>query len=145
MKELKPNKKSEIVPFSISTQECLDKACLDVNVADISVGCIFESGGYACIAKGSSLEIVNVKSGHRKAAWDFSSNENKQTVTCLCQCGGKFLIGLQCHNSSQCGMICVYDPGVSRVIKAISLPSVPLSLYLIKESGGAGEKSTLLK
>ena len=43
------------------------------------------------------------------------------------------------------GLVCVYDPGRSCVVKSIRLPNIPISLALVKEYGGVSEGPTALR
>lgn len=143
MKELVPNKKSRLMPFAQSVQETLDR--LDVNSkgkVHITDGCIFEDGKFACVSKGNIVEVVNIKTGLRSSACDFTNKEQKLIVTCVVPCKSLFLVGLRGDSN---GMVCIYDPGVSRVMKTIKLPSVPLSMSIIRENGGSSAGTSLLR
>ena len=145
MKELIPNKKSVLMPFALSVQEALDKTDMDSGMMHISNGCIYEYGKFACIFKGGLIEIVNIKSGLRTSACDFASPNENLIVTCVIPCKSRFVVGLRCDNTTNSGMICVYDPGVSRIIKVIKLQAVPISISIILEFGGANFQTSLLR
>jgi len=142
MKELCPNRKSDIITFSAAVQECLDKDDTHIGLANISA-----SEKSVCIAKGSSVEVVRLQNGKRVAAYSF--NENKKTqlqITCFCPYQNKYLITLAPQDLKQeNSFLCIYDPGTSRVIKVIELPTRPTSLCLLKEYGGAGDISNFIR
>lgn len=141
MKELCPNKRSDPIPYSATVQECLDKDDNDVGLAKIKDG-----GKISFIAKGSSLEIVNLQNGSRNASFSFDKETSNWRVSCFCQYQGKYLITLVDHSPNQPkGLLCVYDPGVSRIIKAIQLPYKPTSICLLKDYGGAGDKHNFIR
>ncbi|XP_065668460.1 protein ELYS isoform X2 [Hydra vulgaris] len=136
MKELQPVKFSEIITFSLATQECLDNiTSIDQNEAYCSA-LISDSGKFVYLAKGGLLEMINLPSGKRISACNFSSINCQRTITCFSLYQNKLLVGLKCNSNISSGILCVYDPGVSRVIAAISIPSSPSSICVIKESGG---------
>lgn len=146
MKELWPNSKSDLVSFSATIQESLDKSDVNLNVPDNGLAEICEDGALACISKGCSLEIVNIKNGQRSSAFSFELQASHLQVSCFCSCQNKYLIGLKPQDEAQqSGILCLYDPGISRVVKCIKLDVVPTSICLIKEYGGAGDKSNFIR
>ena len=145
MKELVPNKKSLLIPFAASVQESLDKIDLDKDKLHMADGCIFEDGKFACISKGSVVEILNVKTGLRTSACDFTTSDEKLIVTCFKPFKSKLMIGLRCGDNPRNGVICIYDPGISRVTKTIKLPTVPISIAVIREFGGASYETSLFR
>ena len=96
MKELCPNKRSDPIPYSATVQECLDKDHNDVGLAKIKDG-----GKISFIAKGSSLEIVNLQNGCRNASFSFENENSNWRVSCFCPYQGKYLIALEDPNSNQ--------------------------------------------
>lgn len=141
MRELTPYKTSEVIPFALSIQENLDKAQSELNLEDATIASIYENGRLAFIGRGNLFEIINVKSGQRKAAFDLNAKSKKQSITAFCTCGDNFIISVRCTATST-GQIHIYNPGVSRVIKVINLPYVPVSLALVKEFGGVSQIPT---
>ncbi|XP_057313364.1 protein ELYS-like [Hydractinia symbiolongicarpus] len=141
MRELTPYKTSEVIPFALSIQENLDKAQSELNFEDATIASIYENGRLAFIGRSNLFEIINVKSGQRKAAFDLNAKSKKQSITAFCTCGDYFIISVRCTATST-GQIHIYNPGVSRVIKVINLPYVPVSLALVKEFGGVSQIPT---
>ena len=142
MKELCPNRKSDLKPFSVSVQECLDSS----EDQDVGKAQITDTGKVSFISKGSSLEVVNLQNGQRNASFSFSGVNKKYKVSCFCVYKNKYLVGLSNYNQNQQnGLLCVYDSGVSRVVKAIELPWNPSSICLLKEHGGAGDKHNFIR
>lgn len=144
MRELTPYKTSEVIPFALSIQENLDKAQSELNLEDATIASIYENGRLAFIGRGNLFEIINVKSGQRKAAFDLNAKSKKQSITAFCTCGDNFIISVRCTATST-GQIHIYNPGVSRVIKVINLPYVPVSLALVKEFGGVSQIPTYFR
>ena len=140
-RELCP-RKSDLKSFSASVQECLDNN-EDENVGQAQ---ITNNGKVSLISKASSLEVVNLQNGQRNASFAFCGSDWKWKISCFCLYQKKYLIGLTNYNSNQQnGLLCIYDPGVSRVIKAINLPWNPSSICLLKEYGGAGDKHNFIR
>ena len=143
MKELSPNHRSEIISFSASVQESLDK---DEISTDIGSAEISHSGDYVCIARGSSLELVCLQNGKRTTAYSFDKDGQQWQISCFCPYQDKFLIAISPKDvKNQNHLVCVFNPGTSRVIKAIKIPHKVTSLCLLKEHGGAGDKSNFIR
>lgn len=146
MKELWPNRKSDLVSFSACVQESLDKNDANVNISDSGLAEISENGTLACISKGRSVEVVNIKNGQRNSAFSFDFHLAQLQVSCFCSYQNKYLIALKHQDETQhSGMLCLFDPGISKIVKAIKLSIVPTSLCLIKAYGGAGDNSNFIR
>ena len=136
MKELQPVKSSEVISFSLATQECMDNITPIEQNENYCTALISESGKFVYLAKGGLLEMINLPSGKRISACNFNSLNCQRTITCFSLYQNKLLVGLKCQSALSSGILCVYDPGVSRVTAAISIPSSPSSVCVIKEGGG---------
>ncbi|ELW49539.1 Protein ELYS [Tupaia chinensis] len=101
----------------------------------------FASGknGLACLACGPQLEVVNSVTGERLSAYRFSG-VNEQTPIVLAvkefswQKRTGLLIGLE---ESEGSVLCLYDLGISRVVKAVVLPGRVTAIEPIINHGGA--------
>ena len=86
----------------------------------------YVDGRYGWLVRGSSLEVVNLSSANRVAAWCFGAvlKDHRMTVTCVAEYfysnSLKLLVGLK--TPAEKGMLCVFDVKRSKVIKAIDVP-----------------------
>ncbi|KAM5204743.1 protein ELYS isoform 1-T3 [Hipposideros larvatus] len=101
----------------------------------------FASGknGLACLACGPQLEVVNSLTGERLSAYRFSGvNEQSPIVLAVKEFSWQrrtgLLIGLEEADGS---VLCLYDLGLSRVVKAVVLPGRVTAVEPIINHGGA--------
>ena len=139
MKELRPNHTSELVPFSRDSQENLERVnCHSTAEQLLSFGKICGRGKWAYIARGPSLELVNVNDGLRRAAWNFDMHFKDARITCICECTvqrtTRLLVGLQHEGPGVQGALCIFDTALSRVIKSVYVPEVVTSIEVVKNS-----------
>lgn len=78
----------------------------------------------ACLACGPQLEVVNPITGERLSAYHFSGvNEQPPTILAVKEFSWQkrtgLLIGLE---ETEGSVLCLYDLGISRVVKAVVLP-----------------------
>uniref|UniRef100_A0A8C0UKU9 AT-hook containing transcription factor 1 n=1 Tax=Cyanistes caeruleus TaxID=156563 RepID=A0A8C0UKU9_CYACU len=129
---------SSLLQFPEVTVEALgeDEITLD------SVLCGKFSGGrsgLAWLACGPQLEVVNSVTGERLSAYRFSGvNEQPPTVRVVKEFSWQkrtgLLVGLE---EAEGSVLCLYDLGTSRVVKAIALSGRVTAIEPISNDGGA--------
>ena len=144
-RECTPNSTLPLIPFCNATIECLERPTAAEDSDSRISGKVFHGGKLSWLARGSSLEVVNTDTGFRRAAWRFgwtTSGSRPVCITsvteCLMEDSVKLVVGLKDSSSSSPGMICLFDPFLSRVIKAIEIPYPVTVVETITSSGGAG-------
>ncbi|XP_008266379.3 protein ELYS isoform X2 [Oryctolagus cuniculus] len=95
--------------------------------------------GLACLTCGPQLEVVNSSTGERLSAYRFSGvNEHPPVVLAVKEFTWQkrtgLLIGLEEEEGS---VLCLYDLGISRVVKAVVLPGRVTAIEPIINHGGA--------
>uniref|UniRef100_A0A8C3HW16 AT-hook containing transcription factor 1 n=1 Tax=Chrysemys picta bellii TaxID=8478 RepID=A0A8C3HW16_CHRPI len=95
--------------------------------------------GLACLACGPQLEVVNSITGERLSAYRFNGvNEHPPTVLVVKEFSWQkrtgLLVGLE---EAEGSVLCLYDLGVSRVVKAVVLPGRVTAIEPIINHGGA--------
>lgn len=95
--------------------------------------------GLACLACGPQLEVVNSITGDRLSAYRFSGvNEHPPIVLAVKEFSWQkrtgLLIGLE---EAEGSILCLYDLGISRVVKAVVLPGRVTAVEPIINHGGA--------
>ncbi|XP_028903078.1 protein ELYS isoform X1 [Ornithorhynchus anatinus] len=95
--------------------------------------------GLACLTCGPQLEVVNSVTGERLSAYRFSGvNEQPPTVLAVKEFSWQkrtgLLIGLE---EAEGSVLCLYDLGISRVVKAVVLPGRVTAIEPIINHGGA--------
>ncbi|XP_077024661.1 protein ELYS isoform X2 [Tamandua tetradactyla] len=95
--------------------------------------------GLACLACGPQLEVVNSVTGERLSAYRFSGvNEHTPIVLAVKEFSWQkrtgLLIGLE---EAEGSVLCLYDLGISRVVKAVVLPGRVTAIEPIINHGGA--------
>ncbi|NXG57111.1 ELYS protein, partial [Hemiprocne comata] len=138
MRELTAQVTSSLLQFPEVTIQALgeDEITLD------SVLCGKFSGGrngLAWLACGPQLEVVNSVTGERLSAYRFSGlNEQHPTVRVVKEFSWQkrtgLLVGLEEAGGS---VLCLYDLGISRVVKAVVLPGRVTAIEPITSHGGA--------
>lgn len=107
--------------FAFNSGGIYSSLCNKVNVFFFfSIG----KNGLACLACGPQLEVVNSLTGERLSAYRFSGvNEQPPVVLAVKEFSwhkrAGLLIGLEEADGS---VLCLYDLGISRVVKAVVLP-----------------------
>ncbi|XP_023779569.1 protein ELYS [Cyanistes caeruleus] len=138
MRDLTAQVTSSLLQFPEVTVEALgeDEITLD------SVLCGKFSGGrsgLAWLACGPQLEVVNSVTGERLSAYRFSGvNEQPPTVRVVKEFSWQkrtgLLVGLE---EAEGSVLCLYDLGTSRVVKAIALSGRVTAIEPISNDGGA--------
>lgn len=95
--------------------------------------------GLACLACGPQLEVVNSLTGERLSAYRFSGADGQSPIVLAVkefswQKRTGLLIGLEDAEGS---VLCLYDLGTSRVVKAVVLPGRVTAIEPIINHGGA--------
>ncbi|XP_039182926.1 protein ELYS [Crotalus tigris] len=112
---------------------------------EITLDCVlhgkFTGGrsGLACLACGPQLEIVSPVTGERLSAYRFNGvNEQLPTILAVKEFSWQkrngLLIGLE---ETEGSVLCLYDLGISRVVKAVVLPGRVTAIEPIINHGGA--------
>uniref|UniRef100_A0A8D2B650 AT-hook containing transcription factor 1 n=1 Tax=Sciurus vulgaris TaxID=55149 RepID=A0A8D2B650_SCIVU len=99
--------------------------------------------GLACLACGPQLEVVNSITGERLSAYRFTGVNQQPPVVLAVkdfswQKRSGLLIGLE---EAEGSVLCLYDLGVSRVVKAVVLPGRVTAIEPIINHGGASASS----
>ncbi|XP_027465988.1 protein ELYS isoform X2 [Zalophus californianus] len=95
--------------------------------------------GLACLACGQHLEVVHSLTGERLSAYRFSAvNRQPPVILAMKEFSWQkrvgLLIGLE---EAEGSVLCLYDLGVSRVVKAVVLPGRVTAIEPIISHGGA--------
>ncbi|XP_061480635.1 protein ELYS isoform X2 [Rhineura floridana] len=95
--------------------------------------------GLACLACGPQLEVVNPVTGERLSAYRFNGvTEQPPTILAVKEFSWQkrsgLLIGLE---ETEGSVLCLYDLGISRVVKAVVLPGRVTAIEPIINHGGA--------
>nr|XP_003410973.2 protein ELYS [Loxodonta africana] len=95
--------------------------------------------GLACLACGPQLEVVNSVTGERLSAYRFNGvNDQPPIVLAVKEFSWQkrtgLLIGLE---EAEGSVLCLYDLGISRVVKAVVLPGRVTAIEPIINHGGA--------
>ncbi|XP_059268558.1 protein ELYS isoform X3 [Mustela nigripes] len=95
--------------------------------------------GLACLACGQHLEVVHSLTGERLSAYRFSAvSQQPPVILALKEFSWQkrvgLLIGLE---EAEGSVLCLYDLGVSRVVKAVVLPGRVTAIEPIISHGGA--------
>ncbi|XP_027754965.1 protein ELYS-like [Empidonax traillii] len=138
MRDLTAQVTSSLLQFPEVTVEALKEAETTLD----SVLCGKFSGGrsgLAWLACGPQLEVVNSVTGERLSAYRFSGvNEQPPTVRAVKEFSWQkrtgLLVGLEEAKGS---VLCLYDLGISRVVKAVVLPGRATAIEPISNDGGA--------
>ena len=139
-----PNSITPLRCYSSVTIECLERpGVLDDTESYIS-GSVLRGGKLAWLVRGATLEVVNTVTGSRHASWRFGSNLQRQRSVCISSVnelhmedGTKLLVGVKDLSGTGGGIVCIFDPFVSRVIKAIEIPYPVTVVEGVTGSGGA--------
>ncbi|EGW00819.1 Protein ELYS [Cricetulus griseus] len=138
MQDLTAQVTSELLHFPEVTIEALGED--EITLESVLRG-KFAAGknGLACLACGPQLEVVNSLSGERLSAYRFSGvNEQPPVVLAVKEFSWHkrtgLLVGLEEADGS---VLCLYDLGISRVVKAVVLPGRVTAIEPIINHGGA--------
>ena len=130
--------------YSSVTIECLERPDLQDDTESFISGNVLRNGKLAWLVRGASLEVINTSTGSRHASWRFGSSLKQQRLVCISSVselrtedGTKILVGLKDLSGASGGIVCIFDPFVSRVIKAIEVPYAVTVVETVTGSGGA--------
>ncbi|KAM9298630.1 protein ELYS isoform 2-T3 [Morus bassanus] len=138
MQDLTAQVTSSLLQFPEVTIQALGEDEITID----SVLCGKFSGGrngLAWLACGPQLEVVNSVTGERLSAYRFSGvNEQPPTVRVVKEFSWQkrtgLLVGLE---EAEGSVLCLYDLGISRVVKAVVLPGRVTAIEPITNHGGA--------
>ncbi|KAM9316723.1 protein ELYS [Gastrophryne carolinensis] len=138
MQNLTAQVTSEVLQFPDATLKALQE---DEIQLDSVVRARFTSGksGLAWLACGPQLEVTNCLTGERLSAYHFSGvTERPPTVVAVTEFSWQkktgLLVGLV---EAEGSVLCLYDVGISRVVKAVVLPGSVTAVEPIINHGGA--------
>ncbi|NXC51161.1 ELYS protein, partial [Penelope pileata] len=138
MQDLTAQVTSSLLQFPEVTLQALGE---DEIILDSVLRGKFSGGrnGLAWLACGPQLEVVNSVTGERLSAYRFSGvNEQPPTVRVVKEFSWQkrtgLLVGLQ---EAEGSVLCLYDLGISRVVKAVVLPGRVTAIEPIINHGGA--------
>ncbi|CAH3037704.1 unnamed protein product [Porites lobata] len=139
-----PNSVMPLRSYSSVTLECLERPEVADDTESYISGGVLRGGKLAWLARGASLEVINTTTGSRQASWRFGCGIQQQRSVCISSVqelymedGPKLLVGLKGLSSGSGGVVCIFDPFVSRVIKAIEIPYPVTVVEGVTGSGGA--------
>lgn len=130
--------------YSSVTIECLERPdVLDDTESYIS-GRVLRGGKLAWLVRGATLEVINTVTGLRHASYRFGWSPHQQRSVCISSVselhiedGTKLVVGLKDLSGGGGGIVCIFDPFLSRVIKAIEIPYPVTVVECVTCSGGA--------
>nr|XP_056709705.1 protein ELYS [Euleptes europaea] len=138
MRDLTAHVTSSLLQFPEVTIQALGE---DEITLDSVLNGSFTGGrsGLACLSCGPQLEVVNPVTGERLSAYRFSRvNEQPPTILAVKEFSWQkrtgLLIGLE---ETEGSVLCLYDLGISRVVKAVVLPGRVTAIEPIINHGGA--------
>ncbi|XP_060099852.1 protein ELYS [Heteronotia binoei] len=138
MRDLTAHVTSSLLQFPEVTIQALGE---DEITLDSVLNGTFTGGrsGLACLVCGPQLEVVNAATGERLSAYRFSGvNEQPPTILAVKEFSWQkrtgLLIGLE---ETEGSVLCLYDLGISRVVKAVVLPGRVTAIEPIINHGGA--------
>ena len=126
---LEPHSVSTRRPFPASTTESLDDAVASSDCDTYIVGRISLDGRLSWQARGNRLEVISNETSSRVAAWRFCAELSGSVDVCVraaCefQMERDSILAVAVEIGQASSQICLFDPTVSRVIKAISCAHV---------------------
>ncbi|XP_033763311.1 protein ELYS-like isoform X2 [Pecten maximus] len=134
----KPHTVSPLLPYQHGTITNINAGSV-IQGAPVCAG-VSKDGGLSWITHGPVVEVVNTKTRNCLASWTFGAIL-KDTHTSIasvapykCNQDFKLLIGV--NNSSDNGMLCVFDVGLSKVVKAIEIPHKVTCIEPVTAVGG---------
>ncbi|XP_072783280.1 protein ELYS isoform X2 [Taeniopygia guttata] len=138
MRDLTAQVTSSLLQFPEETVEALGKD--EINLDSALCG-KFSGGrsGLAWLACGPQLEVVNSVTGERLSAYRFSGVSEQPPIVRVVkefswQKRTGLLVGLE---EAEGSVLCLYDLGISRVVKAVVLPGRVTAIEPISNDGGA--------
>ncbi|XP_048340686.1 protein ELYS isoform X2 [Sphaerodactylus townsendi] len=138
MRDLTAHVTSSLLQFPEVTTQALGE---DEITLDSVLNGTFTGGrsGLACLSCGPQLEVVNPITGERLSAYRFNGvNEQPPTILAVKEFSWQkrtgLLIGLE---ETEGSVLCLYDLGISRVVKAVVLPGRVTAIEPIINHGGA--------
>ena len=106
-------------------QSVLSQLLLFSRIYGFSFVC-FTDGQICWVVRGAHLEVINVSTRNRVAAWRFGKvlKDEHTSITCV----KEFEHGKKCKllvgvcNASSSGLLCLFDVAASKVVKAVEIP-----------------------
>ena len=130
--------------YSIVTTEGLERPDVVNDAQSYILGGVLGAGKFAWLARGATLEVINTINGERQACCRFGWSPQRQRFLSISSVselhiedGTKLLVGLKDLSSGGAGVLVIFDPLLSRVIKAIEVPYPVTVVESVTSSGGA--------
>ncbi|PFX23473.1 Protein ELYS [Stylophora pistillata] len=130
--------------YSIVTTEGLERPDFVNDSQSYILGGVLGAGKLAWLARGATLEVINTLNGERQACCRFGWGPTRQRFLSISSVsefhiedGTKLLVGLKDLSSGGAGVLVIFDPLLSRVIKAIEVPYPVTVVESVTGSGGA--------
>lgn len=130
--------------YSSVTIECLERPDVLDDTESFISGSVLRDGKLAWLVRGATLEVINTSTGSRQASYRFGWTPNQQRSVRISSVselyiedGTKLLVGLKDLSGGGGGIVCIFDPFLSRVIKAIEVPYPVTVVEGVTGSGGA--------
>ncbi|KAM8877776.1 protein ELYS [Synchiropus picturatus] len=138
MQELTAKVSSRLLSFPAVTQEALGEDEISL-ASELHGHFTVGRGGLAWLATGPQLEVVHAMTGERLSAYRFSSASNQPPTVLVARDfswlkRSGLLVGLEEEN---CSVLCLYDLGLSRVVKAVAIPGRITAIEPLVSYGGA--------
>uniref|UniRef100_A0A3Q2CN32 AT hook containing transcription factor 1 n=1 Tax=Cyprinodon variegatus TaxID=28743 RepID=A0A3Q2CN32_CYPVA len=137
MHDLTAQVTSSLLPFSGVTVDALGED-------DISLDCVLHGkftvgNGLAWLASGPNLEVVHAVTGERLSAYRFSGGGEHPPIVLAARDfdwlkRSGLLVGLE---ETEGSILCLYDLGLSRVVKAVVIPGRITAIEPLVSYGGA--------
>uniref|UniRef100_A0A3B3V7R9 AT hook containing transcription factor 1 n=1 Tax=Poecilia latipinna TaxID=48699 RepID=A0A3B3V7R9_9TELE len=146
MHDLTAQVTSSLLPFSGVTVDALGED-------EISLDCVLHGrftvgrSGLAWLASGSNLEVVHAVTGERLSAYCFSGGGGEHPPIVLAARDFSWLkrsgllVGLE---ETEGSVLCLYDLGLSRVVKAVVIPGRITAIEPLVSYGGASTSTQQL-
>ncbi|XP_021372867.1 protein ELYS-like isoform X1 [Mizuhopecten yessoensis] len=120
----KPHLVSPLLPYQHGTISNINAGSV-IQGAPICAG-VSKEGALSWITHGPVVEVVNTKTRDCLASWTFGAilKDSHTSIASVAQynCNQDFKLLLGVNNSSDNGMLCMFDVGLSKVVKAVEIP-----------------------
>ncbi|XP_060062460.1 protein ELYS-like [Ylistrum balloti] len=134
----KPHTVSSLLPYQHGTITNINAGSV-IRGAPVCAG-VSKDGGLSWITHGPVVEVVNTKTRNCLASWTFGAvlKDSHTSIASVaeykCNQDLKLLLGV--NNSSDNGMLCVFDVSLSKVVKAIEIPHKVTFVEPVTSVGG---------
>ncbi|XP_077998282.1 protein ELYS-like [Glandiceps talaboti] len=144
-----PNFTSGLSAYNAASVKALESDISD-DGNDTIFGGVCNDGKWAWLVRGQTLEVIHTANGVRQTAWCFNK-DSTMTISCVREyrlnqmssrrSSVRLLVGLKCRSG---GMLCVFNPYISKVTAAITIPYKVSTIEPITNVGGIRAPNYLL-